>query len=282
MENLTFDQKFKEELLNVYSLYLMELLKDRKVAVDNNLPSLSQKLEALKASGLSETENYKLLKSQLNSFSELNSKLEVYEFIKDLKSSIPELIVIPWVPFINILNKYNLRAAPLSSYKKVIPNENINNIISYDPILKDSKQRYKCFDIKTKLINSVSSIINDNFLSESIEELRKTLRYPFIENTLIDFPDKVRRLENYVGQIEVNVIDKSDDWIIVAPEEDLDYRPTINIMTKSQHEELILEEERRKRMLQDPLIIKPYLHGVVIITKWDKEGDIEELNNWKL
>lgn len=283
MENLlTYDERFKKDLLNVYSFYMVELLKSKEIAMTNNLPSLNQKLEILRSSGLSGTENYRLLESQLNSLSELNSKLEVYEFIKELKSNIPELIVIPWVPLIEILNKYNLRAAPLNAYKKVIPNENINHIISYDPILKRAKQKYKCFDIKIKLIDEAKFIIDDYALDESIKELNNTLRFPFISDTLVSFPDKVKRLDNYAGKIEINVTDKSNDWIIIAPEEDLDYKPRINTITKSRYQALILEEERRKRMLQDPLIIKPYLHGVIIITKWDKEGDIEELNNWKL
>lgn len=272
----------KNELVLAHTLYITSIL-GRLSNIQNSLSEINQlnnKLTLLENAGLKDTENYRIIKSQINDLYSINEKIKTYKILKEVVTQLPDSIMIPWEPFMNILAKYHLEAAPLNMYKGIIPTENIMEISKAKKVF-DKMGDLDIF-IRLRHINKANLVVKDGC---DMNKITDAMRFPFVHSTsegsFTKFSDGVHRIGSEVldKRSRIDVGSPSDEWIIAAPEYEIGRQCEVNITTSSYQDKL---EELERIRLKDPLILKPYVNGVIIVSKWGEEANIQELNNWKL
>lgn len=255
-------------LLNTYMSSINEY-KSLSLFNTEEYDKLLQLKNEMKNSGLSNTESYKAILRRIDKLEYLAESRKASEFLVQLKGIYPDSIVIPYKKLYNILDKYDLEMAPINYYTKVIPSCNIEEIIS----VSKSYYKHNIPGIPTHHIKEIT-ITSDMNCDEVV---RVFSRIPFVLNK---YHETIRTNEkisdDLINHISVNITPNLEydrkSWIIIAPREEIKEQCVINVETYKEH------EERYK--VQDPLVGKFCKYGFIIFSKWGKEADIHEFNDW--
>ena len=233
-----------------------------------------QRLEALKEVGLSGIDNAIKLKNIIGA-NEINS--EQKRLIKRVKSVFPSALIVPWEDFYTVLKKYNLAAGPIETYKKPIPEKNLDDIIRAKGLNDLGLNDVSCY--KTVTINS--DRVNKKELQLLVDVIGRLPFYStlnFINNTT-DTESELYKVREIVRN-DREVIDNSwsyfndsKNWYIAAPVVDMPDNVTIRV-----HSKIELDKQRR---VEDPIVFKANQIGVIIVTMWDKEADDEIFDKYK-
>lgn len=256
-------------ILNTYMDSINELRSN--LSNHDEYDNLVRLKKELLDSGLSGTENYRIVLQKLEKVKKTYNNEEAFKFLTQLKHIYPDSIVLPYRELYKILDKYNLEMAPINYYKNIIPSENIEEMIEVN-------KTYKNYNIPPVSLNHIDSVTITSDIDCS-EIVKLFSRIPYIlENQTTTFRINENISGSLANHITLDVIpsDKysydKDSWTIIAPSDDIKEQCIINVETYK-------EREARYRV-QDPLVGKFCKYGFIIFSKWGEEADIQELNNW--
>ena len=170
-------------------------------------------------------------------------------------------MIVPYDDFFKVLKKYNLACGPISTYKGVIPEENVEAIVKAGEELR-----------KIRNINNmqwVPRIDVDSDMPKSIvnEIVEYFSRFPFVVDDISSGWQYMRAIGH--PEVEDSVSFSSytlndNDWCIAAPYDTMTDNITIRMYSG--------KEEARKRQLEDPIVFKANEIGAIIATMWDTEA----------
>lgn len=233
-----------------------------------------QRLEILKEVGLEGINNTVKLNSIIKK-NEIN--IEQNQLIRKVKSVCSSALIVPWDDFYTVLKKYNLAVGPIKTYKKPIPEKNLDDIIKAKE-LNDliSLNNLFCY----KEININSDTINKKELQLLVDVLGKL---PFIPTKFNgEFTNVNSDLYKVKKIIEGNpevlyscsaYLSSSKNWFIAAPIVDMPDNVTIKVFSKVELDKQI--------KIEDPIVFKANEFGAIIVTMWDKEADDEIFEKYK-
>lgn len=222
---------------------------------NNNIES---ELVRLNAAGLSSCTNYRVLSSMTHDITKET-------LIKDIKKAYPQALIVPYVDFFRVMKEYNLAVGRIKHYTKIIPEENINQICDAAEALKHlclnqmlyvSRLRIDA-DMPKAAVKFISSYIARFPLIPSDYSFTAYIPY---QNKLDEMIN--RHYDDY--SMFTNRLDQND-WLIAAPVADLPENTTIEVFSG--------RVERRKRIIEDPIVFKASAIGAVIVSMWGEEAD---------
>ena len=256
-------------LLNTYMSSINKLKSDSLTVGEYD--KLIELEKELSNSGLGGTENHKIILQKLDKARKIHDSDEVFKFLTQLKRVYPDSIVLPYRELYKILDKYDLEMSPIIYYRKIIPSENIEEMIRVNKTYKN----YRIPSISVNHIDSVT-ITSDMDCSEIVELFS---RIPYVIGNYIN---TMKINGNISGALADHVsfntkftnknVCEEDSWNIIAPSDDIKEQCIINVET--------YKEREARYKVQDPLVGKFCKYGFIIFSKWGEEADIQELNNW--
>lgn len=176
----------------------------------------------------------------------IKNLMKYQEYMELLKSVLPDVIVVPFVKYIEILKKYNLCSDLMSNYKGSIPEKNILEINNRSNILNSNCMGLylnNC-DFECNRFVKIRSINADKVSDE-----RSLMRFPFcLDNPPVYNCSKL----------------KNESLLISAPQDDF-INPIFTI-------------RREKKIVEDPIVFKLCPIGVIILSKWGDEANDEYFN----
>lgn len=264
-----------DEVLSIYAKYISQMImycnmnnsNDKKIL--NNLIRLGAiNSSAYVKRGGASRETLELIKLYK----------EKYSLYEEIKSKFPNIIIIPWIQFAKLCNKYDLVTDTISNYTGDILEYNINelikvreSIINYPYTSRGFNKLYgkELYRLNRMSILNASKFIS-NIIYSSIERFpifRKPSIYSY-ENIL----SAERELFNRTGyRPNIAEINESmlgtEDILITAPRDKFKKnRFVINSLSRFEYE--------RKIHVEDPLAIQVIDGlGVGVHSKWGEEAN---------
>lgn len=238
--------------------YCKKYLEGQNVDKTEDIKAQIAKLEA---NGLGRTKNAEVLRTLLTAKGSSKSRDEIASLIGRIKKVSPSCMIVPYDDFFKVLKKYNLACGPISTYKGVIPEENI------EAIVKAGKELHKIKNINN--MQWIPRIDIDSDMPKSMvnEIVEYFSRFPFVVDG-ISFGWQYMRAIGH-PEVEDSVSFNSytlndNDWCIAAPYDTMTDNITIRMYSG--------KEEARKRQLEDPIVFKANEIGAIIATMWDTEA----------
>lgn len=238
--------------------YCKKYLEGQNVDKTEDIKAQIAKLEA---NGLGRTKNAEVLRTLLTAKGSSKSRDEIASLIGRIKEVSPSCMIVPYDDFFKVLKKYNLACGPISTYKGVIPEENI------EAIVKAGKELHKIKNINN--MQWVPRIDIDSDMPKSIvnEIVEYFSRFPFVVDGISSGWQYMRAIGH--PEVEDSVSFSSytlndSDWCIAAPYDTMTDNITIRMYSG--------KEEARKRQLEDPIVFKANEIGAIIATMWDTEA----------
>lgn len=233
-----------------------------------------QRLEILKEVGLEGINNTVKLNSIIKK-NEIN--IEQNQLIRKVKSVCSSALIVSWDDFYTVLKKYNLAVGPIKTYKKPIPEKNLDDIIKAKE-LNDliSLNNLFCY----KEININSDTINKKELQLLVDVLGKLPFIPTkfngeftnVNSDLYKVREIIKRNPGVLGDCSA-YLSSSKNWYIASPIVDMPDNVTIKVFSKVELDKQI--------KIEDPIVFKANEFGAIIVTMWDKEADDEIFEKYK-
>lgn len=287
-------EELHEELIKSWSEYYIKCYNyqnEKGVDYSINGKNINDALNELKEYGLGKSKNAKEIEDLITQ-SEKIRKLKVsseieYKFIETLKSYFPNAILIPYCDLFNILEKFDLSCGPVKIYDKLIPDENINEMIDVQKKLNNFNKINPnidfCKNTGFRWMNEIRITGSKGLrLSEVRNIINKLGRFPYSKFRQIGQRD-IEFLEDILGisgfsSLQLNgLFDiklKESDWVIIAPSKDLKDNIRIMLYASSKHKE--------KDLVDDPLACKITDFGLVSFTSWGEEANNSIFDKYKL
>lgn len=238
--------------------YCKKYLEGQNVDKTEDIKAQIAKLEA---NGLGRTKNAEVLRTLLTAKGSSKSRDETASLIDRIKKVSPSCMIVPYDDFFKVLKKYNLACGPISTYKGVIPEENIEAIVKAGEELRkirniNNMQWVPRIDIDSDMPKSIVNEIVEYFS-----------RFPFVVDDISSGWQYMRAIghpevEDSVSFSPLTLNDS--DWCIAAPYDTMTDNITIRMYSG--------KEEARKRQLEDPIVFKANEIGAIITTMWDTEA----------
>lgn len=264
-----------DEVLSIYAKYISQMIMYCNMNNSNNKKILNNllRLGAINSStyiesGGASRETLKLIKLY-------KEKYSIYE---EIKSKFPNIIILPWIQFAKLCNKYDLVTDTISNYIGDIPEENIDELIHVREVQNvnpyysrkfNKLNKYKLYKLNRVDILNTSKFIS-NIIYSSIE------RFPIFREVSIHGYKNISELEdeifdrtgycpNIVG-VNRSTLD-TEDILITAPRDKFKKnRFVINSLSRFEYE--------RKIHVEDPLAIQVIDGlGVGVHSKWGEEAN---------
>lgn len=227
--------------------------------------NLKTDLSQLEKYGLTTTVNYRKMK-EIESYN--NTKKNLIETLNQLKTNLPSAIMVPWKEFIQIIKKYNLSVGSISDYNKIIPEQNLCEIMKATEAFKKMPSISGC-----PIARSIQ--INKDAITKYVPKLVKYFsKFPIC----LSASDLINGFELYTGKTltydEKNKLfthfymaedDKKSKWLIAAPYEDIPENVTIKVYSKA--------KEDKKKLVEDPIVFMAHELGAIIVSMWGREAD---------
>ena len=287
-------EELHEELIKSWSEYYIKCYNyqnQKRVDYSINGKNINDALNELKEYGLGKSKNAKEIENLITQAKkirelETSSRAE-YEFIKTLKSYFPNAILIPYCDLFNILEKFDLSCGPIKIYDKLIPDENINEMIDVQKKLNNFNKINPnidfCRNTGFRWMNEIRIKGSKGLrLSEVRNIINKLGRFPYSKFRQIGQRD-IEFLEDILGISEFSSLQlnglfdiklEESDWVIIAPSKDLKDNIRVMLYASSKHKE--------KDLVDDPLACKITDFGLVSFTSWGEEANNSIFDKYKL
>lgn len=264
-----------DEVLSIYAKYISQMImycnmnnsNDKKIL--NNLIRLGAiNSSAYVKRGGASRETLELIKLYK----------EKYSLYEEIKSKFPNIIILPWIQFAKLCNKYDLVTDTISNYTGDIPEENIDELIHVrERVLNypyTSRGFNKLYGKELYRLNRISILNASKFISNIIYSSIE--RFPIFRRDSIYSYENIlcveRELFNRTGyrpniaEINRSTLD-TEDILITAPRDKFKKnRFVINSLSRFEYE--------RKIHVEDPLAIQVIDGlGVGVHSKWGEEAN---------
>jgi len=260
------------------------LLVEAKKLLDDNYISETtlDKVQRLKNLGFTSTEEVVNINKKI-----INNKMttELANTVNHYKETYPFLKFLTIEEFDRICDKYDLIYAPVSKYKRNVPEENILEIesaqkLSYNDILSDIsilkvREGNTCLDKLTT--TEKNSIYDTGFEIETSYLLKLSNMFGYSpDNVVSKFLGRPVhfRLGNMYCDV-IKIIDKSG-LFIAAPKSHFSLNKLEQIEKHGFFKTVIIPEPK------DPIVFRFVKGGLQVLSKWGIEGNDKDLNTFNI
>lgn len=288
MNNITTKQKKENEIVlkihNEIDSAQDRLLAEANLLIGENSVSNSMlsKVQRLKNLGFNNTEEVRSTNEKLV----INNMTTVLaNTIKYYKETYPFLKFLTIEEFEKICDKYNLIYAPVTNYKKDVPEDNILEIESAQVLLRKDEQKNMTLlrvqssnRCESDLTTDERKLIYDTGFyveTESLNEHSGVYGYSpevFVSKLLN------RKIDFRWSSIHCDAISTVDKQglFIAAPKSHFDVDGLTEVGKKGFFKKILLPEPK------DPIVFRFVNGGLQILSKWGLEGDDLRLNSFEI
>lgn len=264
-----------DEVLNIYAKYIFQMIMYCNMNNSNNKKILNNLLRLGAINSSTYIESGGASRETLELIKLYKEKYSLYE---EIKAKFPNIIILPWIQFAKLCNKYDLVTDTISNYTGDIPEENIDELIHVrERVLNypyTSRGFNKLDEKELYRLNRISILNASKFISNIIYSSIE--RFPIFREASIYSYENIlgaeRELFNRTGyRPNIAEIDRStldiEDILITAPRDKFKKnRFVINSLSRFEYE--------RKIHVEDPLAIQVIDGlGVGVHSKWGEEAN---------
>lgn len=229
-----------------------------ETADSSKYKAAQESLKRLREIGLGASKNAAELQSIVSQYKADENKAKKIEetrtFLQTLKKHFPDVIVLPYAEFFEVLEKFNLACGPVSAYTGLIPEENIAEMDRATKVIEELKGSVTLFNREWKHIRKA-------FIDKDTEDVEKKV------NKLSRFPYSQNHYNGHTWAVS------ETDWIIAAPVNE--------IMDNIEIEVFSSIELNKKKLAEDPLALKFTDYGVAIFSAWGEEANLDIFEKYK-